>query len=171
MSDHSITLTVDGTTESLTVPAQTLLVDALREELGYTSPKVGCESGRCGACTVHLDGEAVKACTMLAVQADGGDVRTVAGLADGDDLHPVQKQFSEQHALQCGFCTPGMVLTAAEFLDEEPDPDEADIRGALKGNLCRCTGYNNIVSAVDAAADELRETTESSRTPADGEET
>jgi carbon-monoxide dehydrogenase small subunit len=170
MSDHAITLTVNGTTESLTVPAQTLLVDALREELSYTGPKVGCESGRCGACTVHLDDEAVKACTMLAVQADGSDVRTIEGLANSDDLHPVQEQFSEHHGLQCGFCTPGMVLTATAFLDEESDPDESDIRDALKGNLCRCTGYNNIVSAVDAAADELGETTEGSHTPASGEE-
>jgi carbon-monoxide dehydrogenase small subunit len=153
MTDHDVTLTVDGTEEALTVESRTLLVHALRDELGYTAPNVGCESGKCGACTVHLDGEAVKSCMVLAVQADQCEVTTASGLADGDDLHPVQQAFHEEHGLQCGYCTPGMVMTATEFLDEEPDPDRDEIRTALKGNVCRCTGYQNIVDAVESAAD------------------
>jgi carbon-monoxide dehydrogenase small subunit len=152
MSEHDITLTVDGDERSLTVEARTLLVHALRDELGYTGPKVGCEFGKCGACTVDLDGDAVKACTVLAVQADGATVETAAGLDQAGD-HPVQAAFHEEHGLQCGYCTPGMVMTAADLLDERDDPDEAEIRRALKGNVCRCTGYQNVVSAVETAAD------------------
>ena len=155
MSDHEVTLTVDGTEERLTVEARTLLVHALRDELGYTAPNVGCESGKCGACTVSLDGEAVKSCMVLAVQADDSTVTTAGGLADGDDRHPVQRAFHEEHALQCGYCTPGMVTTAIDVLDSNPDPDREEIRTALKGNVCRCTGYQNVVDAVESAADEF----------------
>ena len=163
MFEHDITLTVNGATEELTVESRTLLVHALREGLGYTGPNVGCESGKCGACTVHLDGEAVKSCTVLAVQADGEEVTTVEGMAgnggggtDGDSLHPVQRAFHEEHGLQCGYCTPGMVMTAAQVLDEDSDPSRERIRESLKGNICRCTGYHNVVNAVESAADALR---------------
>ena len=152
MSTHEITLSVNGTEETLTVEARTLLVHALRDELGYNGAKIGCESGKCGACTVHLDCEAVKACTQFAVQTDGSEVTTIEGLADGDDLHPIQERFHEEHALQCGYCTPGMVMTTQAFLDEADDPDDEQIRNALKGNICRCTGYQNIVTAIDAVA-------------------
>ncbi len=164
MSDHDVTLTVDGTEEELTVEARTLLVHALRDELGYTAPKVGCESGTCGACTVHVDGEAVKSCTVLAVKADGAEVTTAAGLAGGHgddaddgDLHPIQTAFHEEHGLQCGYCTPGMVMSVADLLAERPDPSREEIRDALKGNVCRCTGYHNVVDAVETAAEKLRD--------------
>jgi carbon-monoxide dehydrogenase small subunit len=156
MSDHDITLTVNGREESLTVEARTLLVHALREHLDYTGPKAGCESGKCGACTVSLDGEAVKACTMLAVQADGTEVTTVAGLPEGEDgLDAVRRSFHEEHALQCGYCTPGMVMTARDLLADDPDPDREAVRAALKGNVCRCTGYHNVIDAVETAAASL----------------
>ena len=167
MSEHDITLAVNGMREELTVEARTLLVHALRDDLGYTGPNVGCESGKCGACTVHLDGEAVKSCTVLAVQADGSEVTTVEGLAD-DGLTPIQESFREEHGLQCGYCTPGMVLTTDRLLDGDPHPSREEIRAALKGNVCRCTGYQNIVDAVESAAKKLdiegteaEETTES----------
>ncbi len=150
MSTHEITLTVNGTAAELTVPARTLLVHALRDDLDYTGPKVGCESGKCGACTVALDGDVVKACTLLAVQADGGDVTTIEGVAD-EELHPVQQSFHEAHGLQCGYCTPGMVMTARDLLAETADLSRAEIRRELKGNICRCTGYHTIVDAVQAA--------------------
>ncbi|ELZ35104.1 carbon monoxide dehydrogenase [Halogeometricum pallidum JCM 14848] len=162
MYEHDITLTVNGATEELTVESRTLLVHALRDRLDYTGPNVGCESGKCGACTVHLDGDAVKSCTLLAVQADGSDVTTVEGMAEGgadsdaDALHPIQRAFHEEHGLQCGYCTPGMVMTAAQVLEEEPDPSREAIRASLKGNICRCTGYHNVVNAVESAADSLR---------------
>jgi carbon-monoxide dehydrogenase small subunit len=155
MSEHDLTLTVNGTEEELAVEARTLLVHALRDELGYTGPKVGCESGKCGACTVHLDAEAVKSCTVLAVQADGADVTTVEGLSAGEELHPIQASFHEEHGLQCGYCTPGMVMAADRLLADDPDPSPREIRAALKGNLCRCTGYQNIVAAVASAARQL----------------
>lgn len=154
MSDHDIAITVNGSEETLQVEARTLLVHALRDQLGYTGPNIGCESGKCGACTVELDGDVVKSCTVLAVQADGSDVTTAAGLAE-DGLTPVQESFHEEHGLQCGYCTPGMVLTAHEFLEEESTPSRAEIRQALKGNLCRCTGYHNVVTAVESAAEKL----------------
>ncbi len=157
MTRHDITLTVNGTTQELTVESRTLLVHALRDDLGYTGPNVGCETGTCGACTVHLDGDAVKSCTVLAVQADGSDVTTVEGMADGDDLHPVQAALHEEHGLQCGYCTPGIAMTAAELLDAEPDPDRDAIREGLKGNVCRCTGYHNVVDAIETAADATTE--------------
>ena len=154
MSEHQIALTVDGERETLTVAGRTLLVHALREQLGVTAPKVGCETSKCGACTVELDGDVVKSCTVLAVQADGATVRTAAG--DGDDvLAVVREQFHEEHALQCGYCTPGMVVTVADLLRENPDPTASEIRRELKGNICRCTGYTNIVRAVESAAAEL----------------
>jgi carbon-monoxide dehydrogenase small subunit len=155
MSTHDITLTADGTTEELTVESRTLLVHALRDELGDTAPNVGCESGKCGACTVELDGDAVKSCTVLAVQADGSSVTTAAGLADGG-LDPVQRAFHDEHGLQCGYCTPGMLATTHQLLAENPDPSRAEIRRALKGNVCRCTGYESIVDAVETAAARLR---------------
>jgi carbon-monoxide dehydrogenase small subunit len=155
MSEHDISLTVNGTDHELTVDSQTLLVHALRDELGYTGPNVGCESSLCGACTVHIDGEAVKSCTQLAVQADGADVLTVEGLDDDGEFHPIQDAFQTEHGLQCGYCTPGMMMTAVDFLEENPDPDDDEIRDALEGNICRCTGYQNIVRAVDTASESM----------------
>jgi len=155
MAEHDITLTVNGTDHELTVESRTLLVHALRDELGYTGPNVGCESSRCGACTVHLDGDAVKSCTVLAVQADGREVTTVEALDDDGELNPLQRAFREEHGLQCGYCTPGMLMTATELLERDPDPDRETIREALEGNLCRCTGYQNILNAVETAADEM----------------
>lgn len=156
MSEHDITITVNGTEEELTVEARTLLVHALRDQLGYTGANVGCESGSCGACTVHLDGDAVKSCTVLAVQADGEQLTTVEGMTNGDDeLHSIQQGFEDEHGLQCGYCTPGMVMTTAAMLDDDPDPSRETIRSELKGNLCRCTGYQNVVNAVESAADLL----------------
>jgi carbon-monoxide dehydrogenase small subunit len=162
MVEHDITLTVNGTDHELTVESRTLLVHALRDELGYTGPNVGCESTTCGACTVRLDGEAVKSCTVLAVQADGREVTTVEALDEDGELHPLQRAFQAEHGLQCGYCTPGMLMTATEFLEAEPDPDREEIREALEGNLCRCTGYQNIVNAVESAAGELDVDTDSS---------
>ncbi|MFC7141067.1 (2Fe-2S)-binding protein [Halosimplex aquaticum] len=156
MATHDITLTVNGQEETLTVESRTLLVHALRDELGYTGPNVGCESGKCGACTVELGGDAVKSCTVLAVQADGGEVTTAAGYAT-DGLDAVQRAFHDEHGLQCGYCTPGMLATTHQLLDENPDPSRAEIRKALKGNVCRCTGYGNVVDAVETAADRLAE--------------
>jgi carbon-monoxide dehydrogenase small subunit len=156
MADHDISLTVNGTDHELTVQSRTLLIHALRERLGYTGPNVGCESGKCGACTVHVDGEAVKACTELAVRADGSEVTTVAGVADGDELHPLQTALHEAHGLQCGYCTPGVVMTGLELLDGDGDLDREAIRAGLKGNVCRCTGYGRIVDAVTDAAAGLR---------------
>ena len=154
---QEISLTVNGTEHELSVEPRSLLIHVLRDELGYTGPNVGCESSMCGACTVHLDGEAVKSCTMLAVQADGREVTTVEGLADDGEFHPIQEGFQEEHGLQCGYCTPGMMMTATELLDRNPDPTEAEIREALEGNLCRCTGYQNIVRAVENAAEKMQE--------------
>ena len=157
MADHDITLTVNGEEYDLAVESRTLLIHALREELGYTGPNVGCESTLCGACTVHVDGEAIKACTTLAVQADGREITTVEGLGEDGELHPVQESFQEEHGLQCGYCTPGMIMTSVDFLEENPDPNRDEIREALEGNICRCTGYQNIVNAVESAAEKLEE--------------
>ncbi|RQG99446.1 (2Fe-2S)-binding protein [Natrarchaeobius oligotrophus] len=151
----TVDVTVNGSEHELEVEPRTLLVHALREELGYTGPKVGCESTLCGACTVRLDGDVVKSCTVLAVQADGAEIQTVEGLGDDDELHPIQRSFQEEHGLQCGYCTPGMLLSTASFLEENPDPTREEIREALEGNICRCTGYHNIVNAVEEAADKL----------------
>jgi aerobic carbon-monoxide dehydrogenase small subunit len=148
---HSIALTVNGSRIERDVESRTLLVHFLREELGLTGTHIGCDTSSCGACAVHVDGEAVKSCTLLAVQADGASVVTIEGLGAGG-LHPMQQAFHEQHALQCGFCTPGMIMTAAHLLERNPHPTEDEIRHGLEGNLCRCTGYQNIVEAVKQAA-------------------
>jgi aerobic carbon-monoxide dehydrogenase small subunit len=148
-----INVTVNGQVREHDVEPRTLLVQYLREVVGLTGTKIGCDTSSCGACTVLVDGEAVKSCTMLAVQADGSEVTTIEGLASGDALHPVQAAFHEQHALQCGFCTAGMVMATVSLLDEIPKPSERDVRLGLEGNLCRCTGYHNIVRAVLAAAE------------------
>jgi carbon-monoxide dehydrogenase small subunit len=148
-----IEITVNGQSQRYDVEPRTLLVQYLRDVVGLTGTKIGCDTSSCGACTVLVDGESVKSCTMLAAQADGSDVTTIEGLASGDDLHPVQVAFHEQHALQCGFCTAGMVMATVSLLDEIPNPSERDVRLGLEGNLCRCTGYHNIVRAVLAAAE------------------
>jgi carbon-monoxide dehydrogenase small subunit len=147
-----IAITVNGTRHEAEVEPRQLLVYFLREQLGLTGTVVGCDTSSCGACTVLVGGESVKSCTMLAVQADGAEISTIEGLASNGDLHPVQQAFHEQHALQCGFCTPGMVLATISLLAENPSPSDDEIRLALEGNLCRCTGYQNIVKAVQAAA-------------------
>jgi carbon-monoxide dehydrogenase small subunit len=152
MGEHNVSLTVNGTEHELTVESRTLLVTALRDELGYTGANVGCETGRCGACTVRIDGTAIKSCTRLAVQSDGAEVETVEGMAADGQLHPLQESFNEHHGLQCGYCTPGMLMTADSFLEDADDPSREEIREALKGNLCRCTGYHNIVDAVESVA-------------------
>ena len=147
-----ITVTVNGTPQTHDVEPRTLLVHYVREQCGLTGTNVGCDTSSCGACTLHVDGESVKSCTMLAVQADGCEVTTIEGLADGDTLHPMQQAFQENHGLQCGYCTPGMVMASVSLLVENPDPTEAEVREGLEGNLCRCTGYHNIVQSVLAAA-------------------
>ena len=157
----NITLSVNGRDQSGEVEPRTLLVHHLRDTLGLTGTNIGCDTSSCGACTVLVDGESVKACTMLAVQADGHEVTTIEGLAgstgDNGAMHPMQQAFHEQHGLQCGYCTPGMILAAVSLLQENPQPTEADIRLGLEGNLCRCTGYHNIVRAVQQASGQLEE--------------
>jgi len=148
-----IKVTVNGETHQSEVQPRTLLVHHLRDSLGLTGTNVGCDTPSCGACTIHGNGESVKSCTMLAVQADGTDVTTIEGLANGDQLHPMQQAFQQCHGLQCGYCTPGMVMAAISLLDENPSPTEQDVRIGLEGNLCRCTGYHNIVKAVLACAE------------------
>ena len=159
-----IEITVDGTTQQHDVEPRLLLVQYLREMLGKTGTNVGCDTSNCGACTVHLDGRSVKSCTVLAVQADGHEVRTIEGLAATDGgpasngeagWHPLQRAFHTEHGLQCGYCTPGMIMAALDLLQDNPDPSEEEVREGLEGNLCRCTGYVNIVKAVRAAASEL----------------
>ncbi|MEJ7568542.1 MAG: (2Fe-2S)-binding protein [Gaiellaceae bacterium] len=147
-----IAITVNGAREELEVEPRQLLVYALREQLGLTGTNIGCDTSSCGACTVHLDGQSVKSCTVLAVQADGREVTTIEGLASDGALHPMQQAFRDNHALQCGYCTPGMIMAATSFLEEHPSPSEDEIRHGLEGNLCRCTGYHNIVKAVQAVA-------------------
>jgi aerobic carbon-monoxide dehydrogenase small subunit len=148
--------TVNGERRESEVEPRTLLVHWLREELGLTGTHVGCDTSTCGACTVHLNGDAVKSCTVLAVQADGAEVTTIEGMGGERALHPLQEAFWEHHGVQCGYCTPGMIMAAADLLARNPDPSEHDIRDALAGNLCRCTGYQNIVKAVQAAAARTR---------------
>jgi aerobic carbon-monoxide dehydrogenase small subunit len=153
-----ISLTVNGAQRELDVEPRRLLVQALREDLDLTGTHVGCDTSQCGACTVHVDGRAVKSCTMLAVQADGATVTTIEGMAtSADELHPLQTAFWEKHGLQCGFCTPGMIMTAADLLARNSDPSDDEIRDAIEGNICRCTGYQNIVAAIRAAAAANRE--------------
>jgi carbon-monoxide dehydrogenase small subunit len=151
-----ISLTVNGKRVSRDVPARTLLVEFLRESLGLTGTHVGCDTSQCGACTVHVDGSSVKSCTMLAVEANGRAVTTIEGLAKGNDLHPLQAAFKECHGLQCGYCTPGMVMSSLDLLKTNPSPSEGEIRTWLEGNLCRCTGYHNIVKAVQTAATAMK---------------
>jgi carbon-monoxide dehydrogenase small subunit len=153
----SITLSVNGTSYTREVEPRLLLVHFLRDELGLTGTHVGCDTSQCGACTVLLDGKAVKSCTVLAVQAEGAEVTTIEGLGSLDRLHPVQEGFWEKHGLQCGFCTPGVIMTAAGLLNENPHPTEAEIREGLEGVICRCTGYQNIVRAVQYAAERMAE--------------
>ena len=147
-----VTITVNGTTHESEVEPRTLLVQYVRENLGLTGTNIGCDTSSCGACSLHLDGESVKSCTLLAAQADGGTVTTIEGLAKGDVMHPMQKAFMDNHGLQCGFCTPGMVMAAIGLLNENPNPTEEEVRIGLEGNLCRCTGYHNIVKSVLACA-------------------
>jgi carbon-monoxide dehydrogenase small subunit len=148
----AVTITVNGEPRTAEVEPRTLLVHLLREHLNLTGTHVGCDTSNCGACTVWLDGEAVKSCTLLAVQADGREVMTIEGISENGDLHPMQLAFHEHHALQCGYCTPGMVMTAIKLLEANPAPTDEEIRHGLEGNLCRCTGYENIVAAVRAAS-------------------
>ena len=150
-----ISVKVNGTQQSHEVEPRQLLVHYLREVLGLTGTHVGCDTSQCGSCTVMLDGRTVKSCTMFAVQADGSEVLTIEGLAPGGKLHPVQECFWEEHGLQCGFCTPGLILSAVGLLRDDPHPDEQAIRAGIEGNLCRCTGYHNVVKAVQAAARKL----------------
>jgi aerobic carbon-monoxide dehydrogenase small subunit len=151
-----IELLVNGEPRSLEVESRTLLVHALRDGLGLTGAHIGCDTSQCGACTVLVDGRSTKSCTMLALQAEGTEITTIEGLAPPGALHPIQRAFVDHHGLQCGFCTPGMVLTAADLLTREPDPDDETIRRSLRGNLCRCTGYETIVDSIRAAGRALR---------------
>jgi carbon-monoxide dehydrogenase small subunit len=159
MSTKTVKLTVNGEGREIEVEPRRLLVHAIREDLGLTGTHVGCDTSNCGACTVHLDGQAVKSCTVLAVQADGSEITTIEGLGSEGNLHPVQEAFWEEHGLQCGYCTPGMIMASADLLKRNPTPTEHDVRHALEGNLCRCTGYHNIVKAVQAAAEASRRIT------------
>ena len=148
----TVSLTLNGKQVSAEVPDNTLLVTFIRETMGLTGTHVGCDTSQCGACVVHVDGESLKSCTMLAAAAAGAQVTTIEGIANGDALHPMQQAFHENHGLQCGFCTPGMVMSAIELVQDNPNPSEAEIRKGLEGNICRCTGYHNIVKSVQAGA-------------------
>ncbi len=153
---EAVCVTVNGRAYEREVEPRLLLVHFLRDDLGLTGTHIGCDTSTCGACTVRLDGDTVKSCTVLAVQADGHEVQTIEGLARNGELHPLQRAFHERHALQCGFCTPGMIMAATAVLEQWPSPTDEEIREGLEGNLCRCTGYHNIVEAVQAAAQEVR---------------
>jgi carbon-monoxide dehydrogenase small subunit len=157
MTTQHISVTVNGEAHEADVEPRLLLVHLLRDVFGLTGTHIGCDTSNCGACTVHVDGETAKSCTMLAVQADGREIRTIEGMASGADLHPLQQAFWDQHGLQCGFCTPGMIMQAAWLLEQDPEPTDAEIRMGISGNLCRCTGYVNIVKAIQQAAGTLRE--------------
>ncbi len=152
----TVSMTVNGQQVGGEVEARTLLVQFLRDQLGLTGTHVGCDTSQCGACVVHMDGQSVKSCTTLAVQADGASVTTIEGVASNGALHPLQEAFRDNHGLQCGFCTPGMIMSALDLLDRNPDPSERQVREWLEGNLCRCTGYHNIVKAIQAAAQAMR---------------
>ena len=152
----TVSLTINGKEASAEVESRTLLVELIRENLGLTGTHVGCDTSQCGACVVHFNGKSVKSCTMLAVQAEGADIKTIEGVANNDDLHPMQAAFREHHGLQCGFCTPGMIMSALDLVKVNPDPSEDEVRDWLEGNLCRCTGYNNIVKAIRAGAADMR---------------
>jgi carbon-monoxide dehydrogenase small subunit len=155
MSEHTVTVTVNGEKQTRTIEARTLLVHFIRETLGLTGTHIGCDTTSCGACTISLDGQAVKSCTVFAVQADGSTIETIENLAASGTLHPLQEGFWEKHGLQCGFCTPGMIMSARCLLQRNPKPSEDEIRHGISGNLCRCTGYNKIVEAIQYAADKL----------------
>ena len=157
MATHQITVTVNGTAHSATVDSRLLLVHLIRDDLALTGTHIGCDTTHCGACTVLVDGAPTKSCTMLAVQADGAEIGTVEGLAGADGMTPLQEGFQQEHGLQCGFCTPGMLMTGTALLESNPNPSEAEIREAISGNLCRCTGYVNIVKAVEYAAAKMGE--------------
>ncbi|MCZ6807329.1 MAG: (2Fe-2S)-binding protein [Deltaproteobacteria bacterium] len=156
MSEHDVTLTVNGESVTRSVEARTLLVHFIREDLLLTGTHIGCDTTSCGACTVLINGKPVKSCTVFAVQADGAEVETIESLAAGGQLHPLQEGFWEKHGLQCGYCTPGMIMSAKGFLAENPNPTEDEIRHGISGNLCRCTGYNKIVEAIQYAAEKLQ---------------
>jgi carbon-monoxide dehydrogenase small subunit len=156
MTTQHVSISVNGEVREADVEPRLLLVHLLRDVFGLTGTHIGCDTSNCGACTVHVNGESAKSCTMLAVQADGAEVRTIEGMATGAALHPLQQGFWDQHGLQCGFCTPGMIMQAAWLLDQNPDPNEDEIRAGISGNLCRCTGYVNIVKAIQQAAGELK---------------
>jgi carbon-monoxide dehydrogenase small subunit len=153
-----VTLAINGTEHHVQVEPRALLVHVLRDDLNLTGTHIGCDTSQCGACTILMDGRAVKSCTVLAIQAEGHSITTIEGIGSVDDLHPLQQGFWDKHGLQCGFCTPGMIMTALDLLASNPDPTEAEIRHALEGNYCRCTGYQNIVAAIQAAAATLRST-------------
>jgi carbon-monoxide dehydrogenase small subunit len=155
MATQQITLTVNGTKHTDEVEPRLLLVHYLRDKLGLTGTHIGCDTSQCGACTILLDGRAVKSCTIFAVQADGGEATTIEGLARDGQLHPIQEGFWEEHGLQCGYCTPGMIMSAYDLLEHNPNPSEAEIRHALHGNICRCTGYQHIVKAIQYAANKM----------------
>lgn len=157
MGSQKISLKVNGVDHELMVEPRLLLVHCLRDVLGLTGTHIGCETSHCGACTVHLDGKAIKSCSLFAVQADGREITTVEGLEQNGTLHPIQEGFWQEHGLQCGFCTPGMMMTATAFLNDHPHPSEDEIRMAISGNLCRCTGYMNIVKSIQYAAAKLRQ--------------
>jgi carbon-monoxide dehydrogenase small subunit len=148
-----VSFKVNGNPVTVDVEPRTLLVEALRQNLGLTGTHVGCDTSQCGCCVIHVDGASVKACTMLAMQAEGSEVTTIEGLAQGEALHPMQQAFRDHHGLQCGFCTPGMIMSAVDLLQHNPSPSEPEIRDWLEGNICRCTGYHNIVKAIQAAAE------------------
>ncbi len=152
----TVSMTVNGRAVTGEIEGRTLLVQFLRENLSLTGTHVGCDTSQCGACVVHVNGESVKSCTMLALQADGAEVTTIEGLAQNGELHPMQEAFRENHGLQCGFCTPGMVMSAVDLLKQNPNPDEGEIREWLEGNICRCTGYHNIVKAIQSAAASMK---------------
>jgi carbon-monoxide dehydrogenase small subunit len=157
MGSQKISLKVNGVDHELMVDPRLLLVHCLRDVLGLTGTHIGCETSHCGACTVHLDGKAIKSCSLFAVQGDGREITTVEGLEQNGTLHPIQEGFWQEHGLQCGFCTPGMMMTATAFLNDHPHPSEDEIRMAISGNLCRCTGYTNIVKSIQYAAAKLRQ--------------
>jgi carbon-monoxide dehydrogenase small subunit len=157
MSKHTITVTINGQTQSSDVDSRLLLVHFIRENMALTGTHIGCDTSSCGACTVIVDGRAIKSCTMFAVQADGKSVETIEGVAEAGGLHPLQQGFWEQHGLQCGYCTPGMIMSAKALLERNPSPSEEEIRYGISGNLCRCTGYVKIVEAIQYAAEKLRE--------------
>ena len=159
MTTQHVSVTVNGEVHEADVEPRLLLVHFLREDLGLTGTHIGCDTSNCGACTVHVDGQSAKSCTMLAVQADGTQITTIEGLAQNGQLHPVQQAFHDNHALQCGYCTPGMIMASVDLLNDNPSPSDEEIRHGLEGNLCRCTGYQNIVRAVRQAADKGAEVT------------